>query len=51
MIDERVFIGAIGTVFTFTTGEAIHLTLSCLAGALTCVYMGINIYRKLKEKR
>ena len=28
-----------------------HLTLSCLAGALTCIYMGISIYRKLKEKR
>ena len=51
MIDERVYIGAIGTAVTYTTGEAIHLYLSCLAGALTCVYMGINIYRKIRQKK
>jgi hypothetical protein len=51
MIDDKVMVGALGTAVTYTTGEQIHLYLSCLAGALTCVYMGIQIYRRLREKK
>ena len=51
MIDEKAYIGAVGTVFIFTIDEAIHLTLSCLAGALTFIFIGISIYRKLRQKR
>ena len=49
-MDERTFIGTIGSVASYTLAD-IHLAVAILAGLATIAYMGVSIYFKLKNRK
>ena len=48
MMDQNAVIGWAGAICSLTLAEY-HLISAISAAVLTCVYMTIAIYRKLKE--
>jgi hypothetical protein len=48
-MDERTFIGTIGSVASYTLAD-IHLAVAILAGLATIAYMAICIRDKLRKK-
>lgn len=50
MMSRDFITGGLGTVGTFGLAELNHM-LGCVAGVLTCAYMGIVLYREFAKRK